>query len=71
MDNHCKDKSDAKGSFRFASFLQREFLYDASVKEVDDTIGVRCIMTAVGYHYDSGALLVELLQKVHNLLTVH
>jgi hypothetical protein len=31
---------DAKGSFNNASLLQREFLYDASVKEVDDTVGV-------------------------------
>ena len=51
--------------------LLRQFLHYAAVKQVDDAVGVRCIVAAVRHHDNGGAALVEFLQQVHHLLTVH
>ena len=45
-------------------------LYNLTIEQVDDAIGVAGVMLRVRNHNDGGALLVKLEQKVHNLLAV-
>ena len=45
-------------------------LYNLTIEQVDDAIGVAGVMLRVRNHNDGGALLVKLEQKVHHLLAI-
>lgn len=51
--------------------LQPGLLYNLTVKEVDDAVGVGSVVLGVRHHHDGGAIAVELCEKFHHLFPVY
>ena len=51
-------------------FLHFHLIHNLTIKHIDDSIGIIGIMQRVGYHYDSGALLVQFRKQFHHLLAI-